>query len=241
MSTIAIVAALDRELNPFVNHWDTRFFHHGGQSFRARESGPMVAIAGGIGPEAARTTARALVAQYHPRVLISAGVAGATNDDLAVGTIIMPRIVIDAATGIEYRSDFGNGSLVTSPEIADSKSKHELGERFHASAVDMEAAAVAEVAQQERIGFRCVKAISDQASFVMPPLYRFVDEKGQFGTVRFAIWAALRPLHWPAVIALARNTKHAAESLGSCLKDMTSRGLEMVKEMPGKTTKVLDV
>ena len=48
--------------------------------------------------------------------------------------------------------------------------------------VDMEGAAVAQVAKEHGLEFAAVKAISDDADFPMPPLNRFIDENGKFAT-----------------------------------------------------------
>ena len=76
---------------------------------------------------------------------------------LKVGNIITPNVIMNSASGTEYRCDQGGGILVTAGEIAGNTSKQALVEKFHALAVDMEAAAVAEVAKNAQIGFRCVK------------------------------------------------------------------------------------
>jgi adenosylhomocysteine nucleosidase len=86
-------------------------------------------------------------------------------------------------------------------------------EGFHGLVVDMEAAAVAKVAAETGIGFRCVKAISDEADFVMPPLARFVDAEGNFQSGKFAAWAAVRPWEWARVITLGRKTSKAVRAL----------------------------
>jgi len=218
MSGIAIVAALERELAPFVRNWKSVYFSHSGREFRAYEHESLVAIAGGIGRHAAEIAAKAIMAQYKPQMLISAGLAGALLHSLKVGSVITPNVVVDAATGKEYRSEVGGGVLVTADEIANTQSKATLVEKFHALAVDMEAAAVAEFAQQNGIAFRCVKAISDEADFVMPPLNQFVDETGSFQNGKFAAWAAFRPLQWPKVISLARNSSRASVALRDWLK-----------------------
>jgi len=218
MSIIAIIVALERELAPFVRNWKLVSFSYSGHEFRAYEHESLVAIAGGIGRRAAEIAAQAIVAQYKPQVLISAGLAGALLHSLKVGSVITPNVVVDAATGKEYRSEVGGGVLVTADEIANTTSKATLVEKFHALAVDMEAAAVAEVAQQNAIAFRCVKAISDEADFVMPPLIQFVDETGSFQNGRFMAWAALRPRQWPKVISLARNSSRASLALCDWLK-----------------------
>jgi adenosylhomocysteine nucleosidase len=242
MSTIAIVAALDRELAPLVRGWQSCLFRYEGRNFRAHQRPPLVAVAGGIGRTAATIAARAMVARYRPQMLISAGVAGGLCPDLRVGALFVPKVIIDSQTDREYRSESGSGVLVTTAVIVDSAAKRLLREKFQAWAVDMEAAAVAEVAQQERIGFRCVKAISDGPEFEMPPLNQFVDEKGQFHTAKFVLWAAFRPLRWPALMTLGRNTARAACALCNELARPSRAELEPPsRRTPGTTTQVLDI
>ena len=218
MSTVAIIAALDRELAPLVRHWKPISFTHNGRNFQAYESTGMVAIAGGIGCRAAQAAAQAVVAQCKPQVVISAGLAGALIHSLKVGSVITPNVIVDAASGKEYRSESGGGVLVTTGAVATSISKPKLVEEFHALAVDMEAAAVAQAAEQAGISFRCVKAISDEAAFVMPPLNKFVDAEGRFQNGKFAAWAMVRPQWWPATMALMRNSSRAAEALCNWLR-----------------------
>lgn len=213
MSVTAIIAAMERELAPLVGKWQARSFSHNGRSFRVYEHGDLAAVAGGIGPGAAAVVARAMVEQYRPHVLISAGLAGALVPGLRVGSVFVPDLVIDSASGSEYTCDVGSGILVTTAEIAGTASKRVLAEKFRASAVDMEAAAIADVARQERKNFRCVKAISDEADFVMPPLNRFVDREGRFKTAQFVGWAAIHPRQWPRILTLARNTDQAIRAL----------------------------
>ncbi|HSK44629.1 MAG TPA: hypothetical protein VLA83_12160, partial [Candidatus Binatia bacterium] len=113
------------------------------------------------------------------------------------------------------------GVLVSADEIAGAETKRGLVNRFHGLVVDMEAAGVAKIAQQEQIGFRCVKAISDEADFVMPPLGQFMNSAGEFQSSKFAVWAALRPWQWTRVAALARNSKRAVAALSDRLhKDL---------------------
>lgn len=221
MTSIAIVAALHRELAPLVRDWKAVAFRHNGRNFRAFENAGRVALAGGIGCRAAQAATQALVAQYNPRVLISAGLAGALISTLRVGSVITPNVIVDAATGREYRGQTGGGVLVTAGEVANYESKPKLVEKFHALAVDMEAAAVAQVAEQTGISFRCVKAISDEASFVMPPLNQFVDAEGRFQNGKFTAWVTVRPQWWSSVLTLMRNSNHAALALCKWLKNNT--------------------
>ncbi len=166
-----------------------------------------------------------MVEQYHPPALISAGLAGALTPDLKVGGVITPHMVVDAGTGEEYRCDLGaeaigDGILVSADQVAGVSSKQELAARFHAVAVDMEAAAVAKVAREQCLLFRCAKAISDEADFVMPPLQRFVNREGELRAGRFAAWVSVRPAFWWRTLQLGRNSGVAAQALANWLEQM---------------------
>jgi adenosylhomocysteine nucleosidase len=171
------------------------------------------------------------VEAFHPQVLVSAGLAGALIPTLKVGAVALPNVIVDAETGVEYRCDvggdvIGGGILVTAQEVAAAESKRRLVERFHALMVDMEAASVARVALQTGAGFRCVKAISDEADFVMPPLRRFVAADGQFQQGRFIRWLALRPQHWAKTIVLGRNSARASRALCDWLRQNMAAKLQ---------------
>jgi nucleoside phosphorylase len=242
MNTIAIVAALDRELKPLVDGWNPSTVVFQGKAFRVfehkQEQENLVAVAGGIGCRSAELAARAVIAQYRPQALISAGLAGALIRSLKVGCIVTPNVIMDGINGNEYRCTLGEGLiaggvLVSASEIAGQESKQKLVENFHALAVDMEAAAVAEVAREAGIGFCCVKAISDESSFPMLPLNQFVTAEGDFLTGKFALWAALRPWIWPRVIVLGRNSRRATRALCDWLKAHVTSNLR-----PGKVVRL---
>lgn len=243
MSTVAIVAALDREIAPLVHDWSSRHLIYQGRNFRAYEHENLTAVAGGIGCAAAARAARALVEHYRPRVLVSAGLAGALRGDLKVGDLLSPSVVIDSSTEAEYRTESGRGVLVTVTEILSPDLKQRMAGRFQAAAADMEAAAVAQVAQQEGIAFRCIKAISDELNFEMPPLNRFIDEQGQLQTAKFALWAAVRPWQWAGIIRLGRNAGIASRAFCNWLvrAELGAGPGAGAPKVSGKTTQVLDV
>jgi nucleoside phosphorylase len=230
MSRIAIVAAMEREIAPLVRGWQRGTLLSGERKLTLFERNGVVVVVSGIGCENAELAARAVVAQYRPELLISVGLAGALIRSLKVGSIFTPSIIVDATDGAEYRcatdsNHVSGGVLVSAGEIAGAEAKRELVNRFHGLVVDMEAAGVAKVAQQEQIRFRCVKAISDEADFDMPPMGQFVNGAGGFQSARFALWAALRPWQWARVAALARNSKRAAEALCNRLRNDLAGGL----------------
>jgi adenosylhomocysteine nucleosidase len=234
MSKVAIIAAMERELHPLIKDWKRTSLTVEGREILCFENGDTVAAISGMGSKRAEQTARAVLAKYHPEVLISAGLAGALMRSLKVGSVVAPNVIVDAASGVEYRCNvggevIGGGVLVTTFEIAEKKSKAELVECFHALVVDMEAAGVAKVAQENNLGFRCVKAISDEYDFPLPPLNRFVDSDGIFQNGSFVRWLSVRPWQWMTVLMLGRNSNAAAQALCKWLARGLSGSLNAAK------------
>ncbi len=231
MSKVAIIAAMERELAPLVRGWKRGILSSGDTTFTLFESDGVLAVIAGMGCKNAEQAARAVVAQYRPTLLISAGLAGALIRSLKAGSVFTPSLVVDAADGAEYRcvadgNHVSGGILVSSGEIAGVEAKRELVTRFHGLVVDMEAAGVAKVAQQEQIGFRSVKAISDEADFAMPPMARFVTANGTFQSGRFAAWVVVRPWQWMKVAALAGNSRRATAALCDRLRKDLAGGAQ---------------
>ena len=213
---IAIVAALQREVRPVIKHWQAVPRAYQGTKFTFYENQAAVLVCGGIGPEAARRATQAIIALYQPEQVISVGFAGALDSALKVGALFVPSRVVDLQDNSSFDSTHGKGVLVSSSFIATAEQKSKLASTYAAQAVDMEAAAVARGAQARGIHFLAVKAISDESTFEMPPLDRFIRNH-QFSTTSFVVWAALRPWLWPRVIRLAKNSSLAAKSLSRWL------------------------
>ena len=103
--------------------------------------------------------------------------------------------------------------LATSQDVSDAAEKQELRRKYGADVVDMEAAAVAQVARERGLEFAAVKSISDDAGFAMPPLMRFIDQNGKFSTGRFLLFVAFRPKWWPALRKMRANAALASANL----------------------------
>ena len=210
---IAIVAALQREIAPLVKHWARIQREHEGRKFTFFEQDDVVAVCGGIGLQASRRAAEAIIALYHPTQLCSVGFAGALTSALHVGDIFSPAVLIDARDGSRHHLEGGEGTLVTFMAVADPKQKSKLAEAYRGSAVDMEAAAVASAAQSRGIAFGATKVISDELDFEIPGMDRFITFEGEFKTGTFMLFAVLRPWLWKSIAMLAGNSKKAAQSL----------------------------
>lgn len=222
MSRVAIVAALEREVRGLVKDWRVSETEVGGRRFRFFEKDDVVLVCGGIGPEAARRAAEAVIALYAPSVIYSVGFAGALDPGLKVAHIFQPLRVVNASDGSSVTLESGQGVLVSFGSVANPAQKASLRDSFGAQAVDMESGAVARAAEARGVGFAVVKVISDEFDFDFPSLERFVDSDGRFREGRFAWFAALRPWFWPRIAKLARNSSRASGVLCERLRKLPS-------------------
>jgi adenosylhomocysteine nucleosidase len=222
---IAIVAAMRTELAPLL---DKKLGKTLGKTRGQRvddvelyELPNAVVVVGGIGEKFARRAAEVAVEYAQPKLLLSAGIAGAVSPELKVGDTGRIREVVDALTGTRYlTAGGGDWVLVTGSNVSDAGGKNRLRSRFSADVVDMEAAAVAQVAQERGMPFAAFKSISDDATFAMPPLNRFIDAKGRFDTGRFLLYIAWHPKWWGSLGAIKRNSNLASANLCGALEHL---------------------
>jgi adenosylhomocysteine nucleosidase len=229
---VAIVTALEREVRPLIRHWRPVDREYDGRKYKFFENERAVLVCGGIGPEAARRATEAIIRLYAPIMVQSAGFAGALDSTLKVGTVLTPICVIDAKDGSRVEAGVGHWVVVSVDQAANVEQKEKLAKSYWAHAVDMEAAAVARGAQAHDITFVGLKAISDEASFDMPALGRFVASDGKFRTAAFAVFVLFQPWLWRRVIQLAGNSKKAAHALCEWL-DQYNHDQELVNSEPG--------
>ena len=175
-------------------------------------------VCGGVGPEAARRAAEAVISMFSPELVCSVGFAGALDSKLNVGDVIRPEYVINAGDGSRIALGSGKGILVSFGSVANAQQKSKLRQSYGAQAVDMEAAAVVRSAEAHGTAFVAIKVISDAVNFEFPSMEQFVDANGRFSEGRFAWFAALRPWRWTQVLELARNSRRAARALCSSLR-----------------------
>jgi adenosylhomocysteine nucleosidase len=211
----AIVAALPREVKQLVREWQE---HRLPGRIVAYTNEFAVVVCAGMGPERAALAVQAALSLKPVTALFSVGLAGACDPTLRVGDIVRAGVVIDVRTGERFTNKLFSETLITTSVIAGVKEKQRLYESYKASAVDMEAATVARLAQAHNISFSAIKSISDEASFEMEELAQFATPDGQFHEAAFAAHSAVRPHLWPKLFALAGNSKRALQSLTSELE-----------------------
>lgn len=215
--SIAIIAALPREVAGLVKDWERREIS---RNVFVWTQGVSVVACAGMGAVRVTLACEAAMKAVTVTTLISAGLAGACDPELRVGDVVHAAMVIDAKTGERFETAVPdcNAVVVTGAAIASVREKRRLRETYGAAAVEMEAAAVARIAHAHGLEFRAVKAISDEAGFAMDGLERFASEDGQFREGAFALHMALRPWRWGEVMALGRNSAKAVRALTEALR-----------------------
>src|SRR5689334_16463625 len=125
-SKIAIVAALEREVRPLIRRRPVREMEHAGRNFRFFENENLVIVCGGIGAEPARRAAEAVITQYAPQMIYSAGFAGALDPAIKLGDVLIPRRVVNASDGSSIDTGQGEGVLVSFAAVASPEQKAKL-------------------------------------------------------------------------------------------------------------------
>jgi nucleoside phosphorylase len=208
---ILIMAALPQEVRPFLRHVKARARLGLGLPAWEWESGLGVAALTGMGEEAARRAGETLMGRCRPRILISLGFAGALVPGLAPGDLVLgetfwryrhntgelqaiqppvfprplPRLC-DALSQARLRAVPGN--LVTTSRIIHKGSQGEPLAGLPQPVLDLETAALVELAASQHLAFLSLRAITDAAGEEIP---EFLHNAGAQGA-KVGGWAALR-------------------------------------------------
>jgi len=189
--------------------------------------GTLLAVSG-IGRPAARAAAQALV-EARVAALLSFGLAGALDPELAAGNIILPgelisddgaryvtckawRERVSASLGAVCAANMGT-LLCSARLIATPLDKAAAFRATGAAAVDMESAAVAEVAAAHDLPFIAVRVIVDTAADALPPAVLAASQEGRVRVGRLIAGLTAAPGDIVALIRLARRYRTAMHCL----------------------------
>ena len=215
---IAIIAALPGELKPLVKGWQRVATNVSGTKkwILTRDADTWIAVCAGMGAEAALRAFASAVSDGPVDMLLSVGWAGSLHPEVHPGTVHVPTVVIDAQTGEQFRLTEGKRQwrLVTTARVADEAEKRRLAATYPGAVlVDMEAAAVARLAEMHSIPLLCIKGVSDAAGATLPDLNPFIDPRGKMQMARFLAYIAVRPRFWPSLLHLGKNSARAANAM----------------------------
>jgi adenosylhomocysteine nucleosidase len=218
---IGVIAAFEAELRPLVRGWrrEKSGVYHG-----RRAGATVIAVAGGMGAHRAEAAARTALeaaagaAQESGPLaaLVSLGWAGGASCGVQPGIAYPVVEVIDAEAGRRFAGRHpGSGPvrLATLDHVAGRAEKRQLAERLGASLVDMEAAAVARMAESQGAAFYCWKAVTDIATEDLPDFNRFLSADGQLMIPRLAAYVVTHPGYAAPLLRMGRNGRRGAEAL----------------------------
>lgn len=185
----------------------------------------------GIGARRARVASEALV-KKGATALLSWGSAGGLLATLSSGSLVLPEKVLSSdrisfsvdtqwherlCARLSGHADLHTGPLIQSPTVLRSpEEKIAMFNRYGAIAVDMESAAVAQVALLEGVPFMAIRAVSDPAYDSIPPSAMItIDERGIFRPVRLSRSILRHPRELLPLVRLARNFRAAQTTLAS--------------------------
>lgn len=210
-------------------------------------AGHLILLAeSGMGFENATRATKALINNWHPDLLISAGFCGGIIPGLEVGDVVVAKSILIASGGtyeeipvlcppvcqafITRQMSEGNrtvgGTFVSTPEIMLKKDLAVLL-RGHCSnpVVEMESAAVAIVAAENSIPLIAIRAISDPAAEELKfSLNEFCDSKMRRINHYLVLTTILKkPYIVPQLIRLSRGSRRAAGSLADVFPRLFSQ------------------
>lgn len=220
MKRIAIIAALVGELKPLVRDWQHK--HDLGVDIWQKRHGDTewIAACAGMGQNAVRLAFAKIESSGKVDRLMSVGWAGALRPEIECGKAYRAAGVIDLQTGERFPIPGTAPAdlwLVTSNRVAGHADKPRLSQEYGAGLVDMEAAAVARLAEMRGVPFDCFKGVSDGFSDRLPDFNRFIVQNGQLSLLRLLFFVLPRPWHWPALIRMGENSRKASHSLAGLL------------------------
>lgn len=178
--SIAIVYALREEIKPILkqSRIGTRILKGTAVLTRAEFcSVPIVFCQTGVGMANSREGVEHLLKYLRPSLLLSVGFAGGANNELKTGDLILPpeirsetptdRFITDEDARSELERlireeqiPYQTGPLMTVEKIAAKGVKEEAG-RKGMSAIDMETASIAAIAEKAKIPFVALRAVFD--------------------------------------------------------------------------------
>ena len=186
----------------------------------------LLLVANGAGPAQAAAAVDRAAAVFQPETIVSTGFCGALEATMEVASIVVGTEVTGAngrfgasqpAASLPHHC----GLVVTIDHVAQSAAEKRALRLTGASAVDMEASAVAERSGILRLPFFCIKAVTDLAGEDMAnDLNAAMRADGHFDTMKILGSIFCRPLvRLPELLRLRSRSVRAACALGDFFAD----------------------
>ena len=224
---IAVTFALPAESSRFLRrlHNKSRSDHNGIRIVRGEiENRTIEVVHTGVGEKICRQRMASFLQDRQFRCLISAGFAGALNDRLDVGDLLLAQNFSTAELS-KVRSLLINlpihiADLLTVPSMIDSsEERNRIAQTTGAAAVDMETEFIARGCAEHGVPLLSLRVISDTPSepFPAPSRILFDIERQRTDAMKFALHFLRHPNRVPRLIKFATTIGQARETLASAL------------------------
>lgn len=224
---LAFIAAERREFSGFVANaerlvkldWPVDFARKVWLNGRA-----AVLVANGPGPKLAARAVELLRGAEDLKGLVSTGFCGALDPELlpydifvASEILMLPneRRAASTPTPPTAPGTVRTGTLLSMDSVASTIADKAELRKTGASAVEMEASAVAAKAVEWNVPFYCIRVVTDTANESFPlDFNRLRDAEGRFSRAKIIGAALLRPRVVPELMKLNKRCNAAAKALG---------------------------
>jgi adenosylhomocysteine nucleosidase len=218
--TLAFICAMPMELKPLVKKLSLQKATVGDVKVHSGTLGgrKVVATVTGMGTQlATAATERLLNAVEVDRVVVF-GITGAVENVTPIGTLILPEVVVNSATGSEHRpAPLGGGTphgkMWTTHEI---NTDLDVIAGLRAEGVvslDMETAAIAQSCERRAIPWSVFRVISDRATdgSIDEEVFRLSNQDGTPNPRAIVRYFLLHPQRIPRMARLAKGAMKATE------------------------------
>jgi nucleoside phosphorylase len=220
VARVGLLAPMQQELAPLVRKLALRRTE-GESPFWIGTAGKVevVAVKTGIGTVAATKAAERLLDATKLDHAMVVGIAGGVDAEQPIGALIAPELVVDGATGVEYRpAQLGEtpprGRLVTWDRLVTGQDEAAELKRAGVVGLDMETAAVAAVCERRGCPWSVYRAISDRVTdeTTDPAVLALAGPDGTGDPWAVARYVLAKPWRIVRLARLARGTLLAANA-----------------------------
>jgi adenosylhomocysteine nucleosidase len=218
---IAFICAMPMELRPLAKKLRLEKTDVGGVTVHRGSLGgrEVVAIVTGMGTALARKGTERLLDAMDVEEVVVVGITGAVENETPIGTLVRPEVVVNAATGAEFRpglraGGMPQGKMWTSDELTTDLTAVAKLRSEGVVALDMETAAIAEECQSRGIPWSVFRAISDRATdgSLNDEVFGLANQDGTANKQAVARYFLKHPTHVAKMAELGRGGKLAAQT-----------------------------
>ncbi len=195
--------------------------------FGLEQPAHLVTFAAAGSPDRARTRALGWAAEGRVQALMSFGLCGGLDPELAPGQVVVAHeIALPEGGALAFDAGWAHAIAARIPGArvapllgardvaATSAEKRALYERHAVPAIDMESRGVAEAAREAGIPFVALRAVADPASRSLPKVAaRAIDARGRVRPLRVLLGLLTRPHDIRPLMALGADARRGYEAL----------------------------